>query len=1493
MSKAERLLELTGHDRRAWKPLERAPHPAQFVARPTGAGRRHGPRGLVRGALPLLAALWVCGSASQAFSQETARTLVSNTGQTAETGATPVLSIQSLATQFGTGNTTSPWTLTALQLDVGSWQFGATPTVSLHAASGQSPGAKIATLTNPATGTGLQAFTAPSDSNVTLEANTTYTVVIESDTTYLNYQGFTLRNTESTAEDSGGAAGWQISDDRLTNSGSGWSASGGNLRLRMAVLGTGGSVSHDATLSSLTLADGSSNAVALAPTFAAGTTSYTATVAWSVSALTVTAAATHGNATVSIANDDDTTTPGTAELDLDMGANTVSVTVTAQDTTTTSTYTVTVTRPSPPAHVPRTLVGNTGQSTAAGTAPVLPIQSLAMQFTTGSSANRWTLTAIQLEVAAWQSAVAPTVSVHAASGQTPGTKIATLTNPASGTGSKTFTAPAGIKLQASTTYTVVVESASLVLNGFALSRTDSTAEDSGAAPGWQVADTGLSNVGQGWSTGSHRLKLAVIGTADSDDATLGALALADGDGADIALDPTFAAGTTDYTASVAHSVSTVTVTAAANHANATVSIADDDDDATLDTAELDLDVGSNTVTITVTAEDATATSTYTVTVTRAAAAPLPDTTPGSQTLVGNVDQPAHSSVAFHDGRRRVGIQFRTGDSATAWTLAAIQIQVTAWRSGVAPTVKLRRVAGEWPGATIATLTNPSRGTGLRTFTAPTGLKLEPNTNYAVVVAEWSGNRRFSLGLTNGNGEDTGGAPGWRIANKSRVDESGNWSPLRQSLVIAVQGAAVADDATPGGLTGWFAWKPTEHGGSAEFTVRIGFSDAIAASRSAMRDHAVQVSGGRVTTAKRLQQHSDMWNIKVSPTGLGAVTVTLEGGRECDAAGAICTSDGRALTDTLALTVPGPVALAVADAEAHEGTDSAVVFAVMLGRATSDPVTVDYGTTDGTAQAGADYTATSGTLTFAAGVVEQTVSVPVLDDATDEGEETFTLTLSNASGAVIGDGEATGTIVNSDPMPQAWITRFGRTVAAQAVDAIGARMEGDRGFRIVVGGLALDGTGNASSPEERHGLPRNGNLVQPDGRQRDANARSMRPRELLLGSAFQLGSGDDNSSSAWAAWGRVASSGFEAAQDDVRMDGDVTTAFLGADISRGRWLAGLAVGLSEGDGSFELLDDGRTDDKGDVESRLTSLYPYVRYRANERTDIWALAGHGEGEFTLTEHADETRPRDVVTETGLSMRMGAIGARSEVLSAGESGGMVLAVKSDAFWVRMESEEVVTERTGRMAASAGDASRLRLALQGSRAFELASGATFTPSAQVGVRHDGGDAETGTGIEIGAGVLLAVAGVAVEGTVRTFVAHEDSDFEDWGASGAIRIDPGASGRGLSLTVAPAWGSASSRVERLWSVSNARDLVRDFESEAGKRLEAEVGYGLGLTQTRGVLTPYTGLSLADGGNRAYRAGARWTLGHDTAVRLEAARQMGNGDDTPADSLALHAEVRW
>ena len=140
------------------------------------------------------------------------------------------------------------------------------------------------------------------------------------------------------------------------------------------------------------------------------------------------------------------------------------------------------------------------------------------------------------------------------------------------------------------------------------------------------------------------------------------------------------------------------------------------------------------------------------------------------------------------------------------------------------------------------------------------------------------------------------------------------------------------------------------------------------------------------------------------------------------------------------------------------------FVVALSRAVDRTVRVDYATVDGTARAGTDYEAAAGTLEFEPGETERTVDVGMLDDAVDEGEETFALVLSNPSGVKIGDGRATGTIENSDPVQRQWLARFGRTVASQVVDAVADRLEGSRGSHLTIAGHEV-GAGRTTAKDE--------------------------------------------------------------------------------------------------------------------------------------------------------------------------------------------------------------------------------------------------------------------------------------------------------------------------------------------------------------------------------------------------------------------------------------------
>ena len=103
-------------------------------------------------------------------------------------------------------------------------------------------------------------------------------------------------------------------------------------------------------------------------------------------------------------------------------------------------------------------------------------------------------------------------------------------------------------------------------------------------------------------------------------------------------------------------------------------------------------------------------------------------------------------------------------------------------------------------------------------------------------------------------------------------------------------------------------------------------------------------------------------------------------------------------------------------EGATGSNARAVFAVTLSRAASTPVTVGYATADGTAVAGSDYTAATGTVTFPAGSTRQEVAVAVIGDATAEPDETFMIKLSAPQGATLGQSSAPATITNDDAPP---------------------------------------------------------------------------------------------------------------------------------------------------------------------------------------------------------------------------------------------------------------------------------------------------------------------------------------------------------------------------------------------------------------------------------------------------------------------------------------------
>ncbi|MCY4013274.1 MAG: hypothetical protein OXG82_11220 [Gammaproteobacteria bacterium] len=314
------------------------------------------------------------------------------------------------------------------------------------------------------------------------------------------------------------------------------------------------------------------------------------------------------------------------------------------------------------------------------------------------------------------------------------------------------------------------------------------------------------------------------------------------------------------------------------------------------------------------------------------------------------------------------------------------------------------------------------------------------------------------------------------------------------------------------------------------------------------------------------------------------------------------------------------------------------FTIRLSRALDEHVCYDFETLgSGTAVEGVDYLRRPrSTLWQPPGVTEWTEFVRILDDAIDDGGETVEVRISDAElcddaskTIAISRGEATGTIANSDPIPAAWLGRFGRTVADQVIDAVEVRMGAagvgasgapeDGGHHAVDGRLSLwgdvgygagtDATRLRAGQGAGAGLQAAG-AGDPEGPNWHApQGRGMTARELLLGSSFSFAAGDARTGS-YGLWGRRSVTRFDGHDGDLALDGEVASTLLGVDWSRERTAAGLILGHSIGDGGYRA-ESGR----GTVSSTMTGLYPWMRQALGERVSVWGVAGYGEGALTV--------------------------------------------------------------------------------------------------------------------------------------------------------------------------------------------------------------------------------------------------------------------------------------
>ena len=375
--------------------------------------------------------------------------------------------------------------------------------------------------------------------------------------------------------------------------------------------------------------------------------------------------------------------------------------------------------------------------------------------------------------------------------------------------------------------------------------------------------------------------------------------------------------------------------------------------------------------------------------------------------------------------------------------------------------------------------------------------------------------------------------------------------------------------------------------------------------------------------------------------------------------------------------------------------------------------------------------------------------------------------------------------------------------------------------------------------------------------------------------------------AWALWGAGDFSAFEGEPESARFEGDLTAAYVGVDARGEGWLAGAAVGRVDGDADYQFTVDERTS-KGNLETTLTVVNPYVQWSLGERGRMWAMVGVGNGEVSIKreDRASPAKPTD------LTMRMGMAGLRTEIATA---GNFRFALRGDVGSVQLETDDGETALHG----LAVNVQRARAGVETSFPLVSPDGGELTPFVDIGARYDAGDGQTGTGAEVAVGMRASGGALRFEAKARTLVMQGEEDYSETGASATVIVEPGSNGKGLRLSLSPRWGGADDSMDVFWQRDRGNGLQAfKREMERGWGVAGRVDYGMAVNGRRGdaaTVRPFGEVDVVDDDNQRLRVGMAYELESDAErpLKFEISSERVERDVGTEQRYLLSAEGRF
>ena len=502
----------------------------------------------------------------------------------------------------------------------------------------------------------------------------------------------------------------------------------------------------------------------------------------------------------------------------------------------------------------------------------------------------------------------------------------------------------------------------------------------------------------------------------------------------------------------------------------------------------------------------------------------------------------------------------------------------------------------------------------------------------------------------------------------------------------------------------------------------------------------------------------------------------------------------------------------------------------------------------------------------------------------EGTARVTVTASNLAGEA---SVSFDVLVATDPAETAVLNdalaAIGRSMLSSTASVIGSRFElASTGSQMALGGSRF---GGSLSPQMQRFLAGNDPFALEErmseralfsgsgSQQAYGGGYGLTADRLLTGTSFNMplnamGTGDAQ----FAVWGAGDLQSFEGEPDDGMYDGSSSSGYIGVDARGDGWLAGVSVSRSGAEADYDFDGTARVTGVrggGTLETSVTAFHPYARLEVGADSEVWVIGGFGGGEADLSRtHVSGSQSSD------LSMAMAVGGLRRAL--AMEFGGADLSLRGDAGFLSLETDSGMMAVDGLSAS----VSRLRLGLEA--AWE---GESATPFVEVSGRFDGGDGQTGGGLELAGGlrILNPESGFGLEAKGRILAMHTGDGYSESGIGVTASFEPGAAGRGITFRLSPRWGGSADSTDLFWDeVGNVRDASQyayGLDRSQTWGVDAALGYGFGLRSMPGVVTPFGQMDVTGAQDQRIRVGVRYGLMQGllggTQVELSAERVDG------------------